>query len=124
MRLRAGKPPYRLNLRNEIKGFRVEQTSSIVRDMTRAQENTVLVWRIYTEDAPNLPELVSRYVDGATLTLGTGLYCGQPEMCRVIEIIGPARLTAKVRFLAEDIKAVNGQREVLVTVAKWKAFTV
>lgn len=92
--------------------------------MTEQQETAVTVWRLYTQDFPNLPELVSRYVDGATLTLSTGLWEGKREMARVIEIIGPANLAAKIRFLAEDIKTLNRQAGVLITVSRQRSFTV
>lgn len=101
--------------------------------------NAVL-YRIYTETRDNLPELVARYFDGATLISALGLWqaktiphtadtCpGRPcgaccdhvettgrEDSTIVEIIGDDADLQRIVNLAGDIKHVNAQSCVLVT---------
>jgi len=117
--------------------------------LTQAQEMAVnsrpVVFRIYTEDKGNLTDLVTRYFDGATLYLATGVWnsgvsfcaeCGSEkgtlchykcsmsepfekeivvEQSRVIEIVGTLNDMQSIVNLAGDIKVRNNQSAVLIT---------
>lgn len=78
-------------------------------------ERQAVLFSVYTENAPNLPELVARYFDGATIYDGLGLWQGAEEQSAVVEIIGHAADLQSVAFLAADIKHVNRQQAVIVT---------
>ena len=106
----------------------MKQTSSITRAMTAAQEgsnkrevdlayaaNQAIVYRLYTEEYPNLRELIARYFKGFTLIPTEGVYNGVSENGAVIEIIGSAADLQSVVHLAGDIRQVNAQTSVLVT---------
>jgi len=73
-------------------------------------------YRIYTEnkDIPYIKYRVSQDFTGFTLFYGTEYYEEAEEQSVTIEIVDNAEL-AKVKELAEDIKAHNCQQAVLVT---------
>ena len=103
----------------------MKQTSSLTRNLAAAQErhaaslqnNTAIVWRLYTEHRGNLTMLVSRYFSGATLIAAQGLWQGLVELSTVIEIVGTGADLQNIVFLVGDIKVVNNQSSVLVTYA-------
>ena len=70
------------------------------------------LYRIYTENRPNLAELVSAKFDSFTIFQGTGYWKGQAEQSAVIEILSNAR--AKAENLARTIRNLNSQESVLV----------
>ena len=115
----------------------MKQSSWLTRKLANAQESfsarkhaspavvsPSVEYRLYTEFAPNLLELTSRYFKGATLYFGTGLWEGNTESSGVIEIVATEEDLQSVVFLAGDIKAVNNQQAVLVTYARVTAVTV
>ena len=83
----------------------------------KAQENdrTTIVYRLYTENAANLSDLVARYFPAATLYDGLGLWQGKEEQSCVIEIVGHRSDLQQVVFLADAIKHTNKQQSVLLT---------
>ena len=97
----------------------MKQTSTLTRNLSTAQEThaviTTATYRLYTEDKPGLIDLVKRYFQGATFFYGVGLYDGQIEASRVIEIVGTLADLQKIVDLAGDIRVVNAQSSVLVT---------
>lgn len=70
------------------------------------------VYRLYTEDKPNIGVLVGRYFDGATILHGLGLWKGTYEKSAVIEIL--TEDATKIRQLAEHIRMENRQEAVMV----------
>jgi hypothetical protein len=89
------------------------------------QTTDKMLYRIYTENFANLPELVARYFGGATIYDGLGLWQGgQQEQSAVIEIIGHENDLQSVTFLAADIKQVNSQQSVIVTWARVSTLTL
>ena len=82
-----------------------------------AQQPLSFVYRIYTEDKPGVEfwPLIRRYFDGATLTVGTGLWLSQVERSLVIEIVTETDRLQDIVFLAGDIKERAQQSAVLVT---------
>ena len=109
----------------------MKQTSNLTRRLSEAQEikaravtNGPVLFTLYTEDRDNLLTLVSRYFAGATLINATGLWEGQTELSKVIEIVGTLADLQKVVFLAGDIKEVNEQQSVLFTYAPVNSFSV
>ncbi len=76
---------------------------------------SAVVFRIYTEDFPNLQDLVSRYFGGFTIFPTTGVWAGFTENSTVIEIIGTHADLQTIVHLAGDIRIVNNQTAVLVT---------
>lgn len=87
-------------------------------------ENTTVVYNLYTENFPNLPDLVTRYFDGATIYDGLGVWQGTQEQSAVIEIIGHRDDLQAVTHLAGDIKHVNKQQSVIVTWHRVDTLTV
>ena len=75
-----------------------------------------LLFRLYTEDRPNLADLVSRYFAGATILHAVGIWYRQTEESVVIEIIGHAADGPSVLRLHDDIRSINQQDCVIVTV--------
>lgn len=75
----------------------------------------VTLYRLYTEDKPNLTALVSQFFPSATLIHTVGLWNHQLEQGRVIEIVGYPHDAQRVYALARRIKADNAQEAVLVT---------
>ncbi len=74
------------------------------------------IYRIYTEDKPNLAALASGYFDSFTLLKGIGYWKGVPEPCVIIEVIQTQGFIApEVRALAREIKSENHQETVLIT---------
>ena len=74
-------------------------------------------YTILTEDKPNLVELTSKYFPGFTLRKGTGYYQGAPEPSAEIVIIAEVNDKARlVRRLRDEIKVVNAQQEVWLTI--------
>ena len=109
----------------------MKQTSKLTRRLAEAQEaharivpSGPVLFTLYTEDRDNLLMLVFRYFAGATLINATGLYNGQTELAKVIEIVGTLADLQKVVFLAGDIKVVNEQQSVLFTYAPVNSFSV
>ena len=78
----------------------------------------MLLAKLYTERRPNLPALVARHFDGATIYDAVGLWQGQQEYSAVIEIVevSAAWSRAALIALAEDICAANNQSSVLVVI--------
>ena len=74
------------------------------------------LYRLYTEDKPNLTDIVSAWFTGASLFMVTGLYAGVTERGAVIEILGTDSATdrACVHGLAREIIVTNQQTEVLI----------
>ena len=73
-----------------------------------------MLYRIYTEDKPNLNRLAGAYFDGFTLLQGIGYWKGQPEACAVIEIIAEESEAKAIYCLARSIRLTNHQESVLV----------
>jgi hypothetical protein len=90
----------------------------------RQLATAAVIYRLYTEDRPNLYQLVARYFGGATFTLSTGLWQGQLETSRVIEIVGTLDDLQRITDLAGDIRATNEQSGVLVTYSELKRLDV
>lgn len=101
-------------------------------ELARAQEahaaiesrNPSVVYRLYTEDKPNVRELVSRYFDGATILFARGLWQGQTEDSVVIEIVALKSDLQKVVHLAGDIREVNQQTAVFMTYQTVKSLLI
>lgn len=72
-------------------------------------------YRIYTETRSNVPSIVARHFDSATLTTGLGLWRGEQEASTVIEILTTEESRDKVSALARDLKVSNSQVAVLIT---------
>ena len=110
----------------------MKQSSNLTRKLTAAQESHLvtsvyppaILFTLYTEDKDNLLTLVSRYFKSATLINAVGLYNGQTELAKVIEIIGTLDDLQSVVHLAGDIKEVNKQESVLFTYAPVNSFVV
>jgi hypothetical protein len=90
--------------------------------MTAAQEAkataksaNLVVYRLYTEEFPNLRELTARYFLEFTLIPTEGYYEGKRENGAIIEVIGSALDLQSIVHLAGDIRQVNNQHSVLVT---------
>ena len=102
--------------------------TNLTRTLADAQERhaqeTAIVYRLYTEDKPGLVDLVKRYVPGATLFYGIGLYDGHVEAARVIEIVGTLADLQSIVHLAGDIRVTNAQTSVLVTWARVSVLNV
>lgn len=71
-------------------------------------------YRLFTEDKANLVELTSRYFNGATFYHAVGLWQGQTEMSRVIEVLGEYADYGKVQALAQLIRRENAQQAVYI----------
>jgi hypothetical protein len=76
------------------------------------------MWRLYTEYKDNLANLVLKHFSGATILPGTGIWQGGKEQSACIEIASDSADMNPFKALAEEIKAVNHQKEVLVTRAE------
>jgi len=74
-------------------------------------------FRIYTEDknASGIERETAKLFTGATFLTGTGLYAGETEPSRIIEIVTDESEHHAVEALAERIKKMNHQSAVLVT---------
>lgn len=72
------------------------------------------LWRLYTAQRANLPRIVRRHFDGATIAPATGLFRGMTEAAAVIEIVGSADSEAQIRALAADIRRTNNEKQVLI----------
>ena len=71
-----------------------------------------MIYRIYTEDLGNIPEIVSQYFDGFTVFEAVGYWKGQREKTAVVELVTDERV--KVYEMARTIKELNKQESVLV----------
>ncbi len=76
------------------------------------------LYRIYTEKTEHLPEVIAcidKYLDGYTVIRAAGVWKGQSEKSLIIETISdqPYEL---FKELAQDIKRINHQASVLLTV--------
>jgi hypothetical protein len=73
-----------------------------------------IVYRIYTEDANReaVIDVVSRQFESFTLHETTGYYKRRPERSLVIEIVHGDEQT--VEAVARAIRAINGQKTVLI----------
>ena len=78
-------------------------------------DTSKVVYRLYTEDFPNLKDLTSRYFSGATFLYGNGLWMDVVEATTVIEVVGTIADLQSITHLAGDIRAVNNQQAVLIT---------
>src|ERR1041384_2179185 len=72
------------------------------------------LYRICTEDKPNLADLVSARFEAFTIFHGVGYWRGVAEKSATIEIALPAGNAKKVKELAETICVANSQEAVLV----------
>lgn len=70
------------------------------------------LYRIATEDNPNLPTLASGFFDSFYLTNGVGYWKGQAEKGAAIEVLTDD--VDKVHQLAEYIRSVNHQEAVYI----------
>lgn len=77
--------------------------------------SNALLYRLYTEDKANLTAIVSQLFPSATLIHTVGLWQGQLETGRIIEIVGFPSDSQRVLALARRIKTENKQDAVLVT---------
>jgi hypothetical protein len=91
------------------------QTAHAYRKLAAERQGDSVLYTLYTEDYPNLIELVSRYFPGATLYYAIGWWQGGIESSRVIEIVGKHDDLQRIVHLAGDIRHVNNQSSVLVT---------
>ena len=91
-----------------------EQRLNAIRRRTTGAGQAVR-YRLYTENAANLPKLVARYFDGATIYDGLGLWQGEQEQSAVIEVIASRADLQQILNLAGDIRVTNRQQSVLVT---------
>jgi len=75
-----------------------------------------MTFRIFTQYKSKLPEIVSRYFDGFTLTNSLGFYNGSPESSCIIDIdcSGIENPLSRMMSVIEDIKYECCQQEVLV----------
>jgi hypothetical protein len=73
-----------------------------------------ILYRIHTEDRPNLPSLAGEFFPGFTLLRGTGYWQGQPERAAVIELYGTTADRIEVQEMARVIATVNQQQSVIV----------
>lgn len=72
-------------------------------------------YRLYTEEKPNLRELVSAMFRSYTMFPAEGVWEGHSENSAVIELIGEKADAPMVARLAERIRVTNDQTAVLVT---------
>ena len=93
--------------------------STLRTELARKQEEHAahpICYRLYTEDKANLFNLVtSLFVDATTLYHAVGLWKGETQLSRVIEILGTRADLPKVRELAELIRQANHQTAVYLT---------
>jgi NAD(P)H-hydrate repair Nnr-like enzyme with NAD(P)H-hydrate dehydratase domain len=87
-------------------------------------DSTTIIYRLYTENAADLPELVARYLPSATLYGGLGLWQGKEEQSCVIEFVGHRSDLQQIVFLADAIKFTNKQQSVLLTHHRIDTLTV
>lgn len=73
-----------------------------------------MLYRLYTEDKPNLTELAGNHFKGFTVTPAVGYWKGNQESSKVIEIVGNQSMKPEVKKLAREIKQVNNQESVLL----------
>ena len=74
-----------------------------------------MLYRILTEDKPNVQSLASRYFDAFTLIHATGIWRGTQEASAIIEIDATnADTWSKVQTLVTDLREYNHQEAVLV----------
>lgn len=76
----------------------------------------IAVYRLYTEQRDNLPELVCRYFSGATLLPAMGVWQRDTEKATVIEVIATTSHTdaSRIEQLASDIVDTNAQQLVII----------
>lgn len=96
--------------RQEAKAATLRQSDESTTDRSRD-----ILYRIYTEHKANLPAIVARYFDGATIYQTIGLWQGQTEIGAVVDIIARPSDRARMVILARDIRDTNGQSSVLLT---------
>ena len=93
--------------------------STLRTELARKQEEHAahpICYRLYTEDKANVPTLVATlFRDAAILFHAVGLWKGETELSRVIEILGTRADLPKVRELAELIRQANHQAAVYLT---------
>lgn len=75
-------------------------------------------YTIYTENKnrEELENLLAQYLSSFTILAGKGVYRGQAEPCLVITYIGADGVKGLFESIARDIKQVNEQDSVLVTI--------
>lgn len=80
----------------------------------------MITYRIYTEDknTVEIEALLDTHFDGYTVLNARGRWKGQSENSLVIEIIGDAVKYDTVKFVVKQIKKLNRQEKVLVTVSQ------
>ncbi len=76
----------------------------------------VTIYRVYTEYKPNLLDLASKHVDGATQFVTSGLWKGTIEQSAVIEIVSDDSKAGDVFAYARAVRVTNKQECVLVTI--------
>ena len=93
--------------------------STLRTELARKQEEHAahpICYRLYTEDRANVPTLVATLFRDATILYHTvGLWQGETQLSRVIEILGTRADLPKVRELAELIRQANHQTAVYLT---------
>jgi len=72
------------------------------------------LYRICTEDKPNLADLVSARFEAFTIFHGVGYWRGVAEKSATIEIVLESEKRSQVLELAETIRRENHQEAVLV----------
>lgn len=70
------------------------------------------LYRLFTQDSPNLPELVSRLFPGFSILSSLGYWKGVSESSVCIEILTDD--ADSISILATDIKVANQQESILV----------
>ena len=92
-----------------------ERSVELKRKTTQRTLSQSRVYRIYTENRPNIDCIVSRYFVGFTRVNAIGFYENVQEPAVIIEIIASADALQDIVNLAGDIKYVNAQESVLIT---------
>ena len=78
-------------------------------------------FRVYTEDTNKktiLKEVERRFPDGFTVFAGKGYWLGSRESSIIIEVIRERAALPTVQKLAADIKRINNQEAVYLTVTE------
>lgn len=74
-----------------------------------------MLYRIFTEDVNRrgIIRILDAEFTGYTVMYGRGSWMGAPEASLIIEVVG-ARLMRRIRTVAQKIKTLNKQKEVLI----------
>jgi len=76
------------------------------------------LYRIYTEDKklPIIKSIVNKYFKGYTIIKTSGVWYNKSEKSVIIELIATSKDIKKVKTISQEIKAVNRQKAVLLTI--------